>query len=126
VFRGIFLGFFRHGVAEAPPKKLRSTVAQRQPWLLESLMSLFEVFLALPEYIQPSTSTIYWALIAFDKTSNHDRELLRTVWNRMEGRFGGHWGAERHRLQKIRKVLFDPVTPQLGSRKSRPPPIHHH
>jgi hypothetical protein len=125
VFRGIFLGFFRHGVAEAPPKKPRLTVDQRQPWLLESLMSLFEVFLARPEYIQPSTSTIYWALIAFDKTSNHDRELLRTVWNRMEDRFGGHWGAERHRLQKIRRVLFDPAKPQLGSRKSRTPPIHH-
>ncbi|KAJ7499250.1 hypothetical protein FB451DRAFT_31779 [Mycena latifolia] len=116
IFRAIFLGFFRHGVAKAPPDK-------PHPWVLGSLNSLFEVFMALPEYIQPSTSTIYWALIAFDKTSNHDRELLRTVWKRIEGRFGGHWGAAQHRLQKIRRSLFDPTAQPLGSQRSRAPPI---
>ncbi|KAF7353074.1 hypothetical protein MVEN_01275400 [Mycena venus] len=112
VFRGIFLGYYKHGVAGASP-------SDSHPWVLESLKSLFEVFLALPEYIRPSTSTIYWALVAFDKTSNQDRDLLRTVWTRMETRFGGHWGASKHRLQRIRRTLFDPDSPGLSSRKSR-------
>ncbi|KAJ7638507.1 hypothetical protein FB45DRAFT_404187 [Roridomyces roridus] len=103
IFRGIFLGFSRHGVAYLPPS---STGYAQQPWVLSSLTSLFEVFLALPEYIRPSTSTIYWALIAFDKTSDGDRELLQTVWNRMEARFGGPWVGPEHRLQRIKQSLF--------------------
>ncbi|KAJ7774190.1 hypothetical protein DFH07DRAFT_121129 [Mycena maculata] len=110
VFRGIFLGFYRHGVAKAPRGDRRP--GQSKPWVLESLNAMFELFLALPEHIQPSASTIYWALAAFDKTSNHDRELLRMVWDRIEGRFGGGtWG---HRLQRLRQSLFDPTELELG------------
>ncbi|KAJ7087174.1 hypothetical protein B0H15DRAFT_301274 [Mycena belliarum] len=44
IFRGIFLGFFRHGVA-----KQGGSSSQPQPWVLGTLNSLFDVFLALPE-----------------------------------------------------------------------------
>ncbi|KAJ7667679.1 hypothetical protein DFH06DRAFT_225012 [Mycena polygramma] len=115
IFRALFLGYYRHGVAKAPPSQLGSR-HEIQPWVLESLNSLFEVFLALPEYIQPSTSTIYWALVAFDKTSDRDQDLLRTVWTRLEDRFGSRWGSDSHRLQRIRQSLFDPG---IGFRKSR-------
>ncbi|KAJ7122768.1 hypothetical protein C8R44DRAFT_154067 [Mycena epipterygia] len=119
VFRGIFLGFYRHGVANASSGKERMQPGKKHPWVLESLNSLFDTFLALPEYIQPSTSTIYWALVAFDKIGNHDRDLLRTVWERIEGRFGGHWGASEHRLQKIRRSLFE--SKSFGSPFRSPP-----
>ncbi|KAJ6539021.1 hypothetical protein B0H19DRAFT_338132 [Mycena capillaripes] len=119
VFRGIFLGYYRHGVARAPPNNELSSSTGSQPWVLETLSSLFDAFLALPEYIQPSTSTIYWALVAFDKTSNRDEELLRTVWTRIEDRFGGNWGSDEHRLQRIRRALFDPSTSGIGSRRFR-------
>ncbi|KAJ6567195.1 hypothetical protein DFH09DRAFT_454248 [Mycena vulgaris] len=110
IFRGLFHGFSRHGVPNAPP----SITGKSQPWGLESLGSLFEVFLQLPEYIEPATSMIYWILISFDKTSNHDRELLRAVWKRMEDRFqGGQWGGYDHRLQRIRRSLFDPTAPEF-------------
>ncbi|KAK7061430.1 translation protein [Favolaschia claudopus] len=99
IFRALFLGYSRHGVANAP-------ASASHPWVLDSLKALFEVFLALPEYIRPSTSTVYWAMIGFDRTSGQDRELLRTVWTRMETRFGGSWGASEHRLQRIRRTLF--------------------
>ncbi|KAF7354996.1 hypothetical protein MSAN_01415100 [Mycena sanguinolenta] len=108
IFRGLFLGYYRHGV---PPG---AASEQSHPWALESLSQLFEVFLALPEHIRPSTSTVYWALVAFDKTSNQDMDLLRSVWTRMEARFGGNWGASEHRLQRIRRSLFDPESPGIG------------
>ncbi|KAJ6516231.1 hypothetical protein C8R45DRAFT_236518 [Mycena sanguinolenta] len=112
IFRGIFLGYYRHGVPRDTPSD------QSHPWALESLSQLFEVFMALPEYIRPSTSIIYWALVAFDKTSNQDMDLLRSVWTRMETRFGGNWGASEHRLQRIRRSLFDADAPGVGSRGS--------
>ncbi|KAJ7367963.1 hypothetical protein DFH08DRAFT_10353 [Mycena albidolilacea] len=115
IFRAIFLGFYRHGVPQAP----RGTPSdQSRPWVLDSLSSLFEVFLALPEYIRPSTSMVYWVIVAFDKTSGQDRDLLRTVWTRMETRFGGNWSSSGHRLERIRRSLFDPEAPGIGSRRS--------
>ncbi|KAJ7781589.1 hypothetical protein B0H16DRAFT_626187 [Mycena metata] len=118
IFRALFLGFQRHG--EAPSRTKDSRPAQSQPWVLESLSALFEVFLALPEYIQPSTSTIYWTLVAFDKTSDGDQDLLRTVWTRIESHFvAANWGSEGHRLQRIRQSLFDPSSPEFNSRRSR-------
>ncbi|KAJ7162553.1 hypothetical protein C8R43DRAFT_300427 [Mycena crocata] len=120
VFRALFLGYFRHGVVDAPPM---SQLRGSRPWVLTSLKSLLDAFLALPEYIQPSTSTIYWALIAFDKTSGHDHELLRSVWTRIEDRFGGNWGASQHRLQRIREQLFDPGAREFGLKSSRTTPI---
>ncbi|KAF8211482.1 hypothetical protein K438DRAFT_1807395 [Mycena galopus ATCC 62051] len=119
IFRGIFLGYYRHGV----PRLRRSAPSDTShPWVLASLDRLFEVFLALPEYIRPSTSTIYWALVAFDKTSGQDMDLLRTVWTRIETRFGGNWGADDHRLQRIRRSLFDPKASGFGPRGS--PTLH--
>ncbi|KAJ7233116.1 hypothetical protein B0H12DRAFT_179993 [Mycena haematopus] len=115
IFRGIFLGYYRHGVPQAPRG---AGSDQSHPWVLESLSQLFEVFIALPEYIRPSTSTIYWALVAFDKTSNQDMDLLRTVWTRIETRFGANWGASEHRLQRIRRSLFDADAPDIDSRES--------
>jgi len=125
IFRAIFLGFYRHGVARALPRNPNPAWASSdnsQPWVIESLDHIFDVFLALPEYIQPSSSTIYWALVAFDKTSSGDRALLRTAWNRIEDRFGGSWGATQHRLLRIRRSLFDESESEFGSRRPRNKP----
>jgi hypothetical protein len=119
IFRAIFLGYYRHGVANALPNDALGSPYRSKPWVLDSLNSLFEVFLALPEYIQPSTSTIYWALVAFDKTSDHDQELIRTAWTRIEARFGANWGSDDHRLQRIRGALFDPSSRGIGLKRSR-------
>ncbi|KAJ7179444.1 hypothetical protein C8R46DRAFT_1345792 [Mycena filopes] len=114
IFRALFLGFHRHGVMSAPDRP------NTQPWVLDTLTALFEVFLALPEHIQPSTSTIYWALVAFDKTSDRDHDLLRTVWTRIENRFvDANWGSEGHRLERIRQTLFDSSPPEFNSRRRR-------
>ncbi|KAJ7283467.1 hypothetical protein C8J57DRAFT_736043 [Mycena rebaudengoi] len=112
VFRGLFLGFSRHGVA-IPHSDDTSPEQLNKPgqWLLRHLQSLFEVFLALPPYIQPTSSTVYWAIVAFDKTSNHDRTLLRIVWTRIEDRFGVTWGSPQHRLSRLRAAIFDPTVP---------------
>ncbi|KAJ6627502.1 hypothetical protein B0H10DRAFT_390388 [Mycena sp. CBHHK59/15] len=120
VFRGLFLGFSRHGVNKAEPDDISQlSINKPQQWVLRNLNSLFEVFLALPEYIRPNTSTIYWAMIAFDRTSNHDIVLLQTIWNRIESRFGGPWAASQHRLAKMRKALFDLEAPAFPSTRSR-------
>ena len=114
IFRAIFLGFSRHGVP--PPKngnhklssRLQSINRSPTAWSLENLSSLFSTFLALPEHIKLSQSTISWIMVAFDKTSGHDMDILRKIWTQLEVRFGGPWGGSRNRLYRLRASLFHP------------------
>ncbi|KAF5363609.1 hypothetical protein D9756_000599 [Leucocoprinus leucothites] len=109
VFRAILLGFSRHGVSSNTTTSLAASSnpdSNGLDWNLENLQNIFERFLDLPPDIGISESTIFWALNAFSKTSGHDVELLRTVWLRVENRFGTFKRGPNHRLTKWRHKLF--------------------
>jgi hypothetical protein len=109
VFRALFLGFFRHGA--------KSSTHFRQPtlaypdvdspeWNFGNLQAIFERFLELPPDTKISESTVFWILNSFSKTSGYDLELMRTVWLRMESRFGSFRAGPNHRLRRWRDKLF--------------------
>lgn len=125
VFRAFFLGFSKHGVyvpSNAPLSK------RLKPWNLCDLNTIYDMFMKLDAYPRPSVSVIYWIMVAFDKTSNHDVELLRRIWTELETKFNGPWGGEANRLQILREILFsDQAYPHLNqfgfrmSNSSAPP-----
>lgn len=109
VFRALLLGFSRHGVNSnnnCRPPVYRGTNMDGPEWNLENLQSIFERFLELPSDTKISESTIFWTLNSFSRTSDYNVELLRTVWQRMEDRFGTLKGGPNHRLTKWRHKLF--------------------
>ncbi|TFK43295.1 hypothetical protein BDQ12DRAFT_674721 [Crucibulum laeve] len=110
IYRAIFLGFCRH--ATPPINKKRRTLLQlveeqsHPTWTLDNLLSFFQTFLTWPANLRPSKRLIFWIMVAFDKASGRNIELLREVWKQMEDRFDGPWGGKNHRLQRMRKALF--------------------
>ncbi|KAF7331740.1 hypothetical protein MKEN_00053800 [Mycena kentingensis (nom. inval.)] len=100
VFRALFLGFFRHGI----PNRTTSQGSQVQPWSLDALIQILDVFLSLPPHIKPSASTVYWLLIAFHKTSTGDPKMVATAWKRVQDHFGEEW-AMRRRIRNVRSHL---------------------
>ncbi|KAJ7068000.1 hypothetical protein C8F01DRAFT_978104 [Mycena amicta] len=107
IFRALFLGFYRHGVPTSAAAAVQSN--NGQPWVPKVLNHILDVFLALPKYIEPSGSTIYWLLVAFRKTSNGDREVLQIVWTRIRNHFSEDWGTS-HRIEQVRRRFFDNKT----------------
>jgi len=106
-FRGIFLGFARH--ARKPNEHVKESfiTATLQPsalaaWNLETLQTVFNAFLELPEDAKPSERIIYWIIVAFGRTSGNDPGKLREVWAQLEDKYGGGWGG---RLERIRKAI---------------------
>ncbi|KAF8165098.1 hypothetical protein B0H34DRAFT_617319, partial [Crassisporium funariophilum] len=81
IFRAFFLGFSRHAVSPSKHTK-------RSTWTLKNLRQIFDLFLSLPEDSNPSHTTIYLIMVAFDNASGHDIDLLRNVWNAVDRRFG--------------------------------------
>ncbi|KAJ3566963.1 hypothetical protein NP233_g6662 [Leucocoprinus birnbaumii] len=109
VFRALILGFSRHGVNPNAPtdEDLPSNGGTGGlEWDLENLQNIFSRLLDLPPNTKVSESTVFWTLNAFSRTSGHDVELLRTVWVRMENRFGRFKGGRNHRLTRWRQKLF--------------------
>ncbi|KAF9451990.1 hypothetical protein P691DRAFT_661764 [Macrolepiota fuliginosa MF-IS2] len=106
VFRAIILGFSHHGI-DTNTNPTRSNMLQHGlEWNLENLQNIFEKFLELPPDTKISESTIFWTLNSFSKTTNHDIETLRTIWRRLEDRFGRFRGGPKHRLTRWRHKLF--------------------
>lgn len=110
VFRGIFLGFARHGRPGSSDQDERSLRAQQPAtqgptWALENLQHLFDIFMASPPG-QPTQSTVHWIMVAFDKTSNRDLTLLRKVWVDLTVKFNGPFAGPTHRLWKWQTLLF--------------------
>ena len=105
---GIHL-FSRHQVAPLsyppqPPKPPYVTHSSHSSWTLQSLSDLFDNFLEVPRTCHlndrvllsssPPNSrplvppqVIYWALVAFSKTTNADKEVMRAAWLRMARAF---------------------------------------
>ncbi|KAF7301527.1 hypothetical protein MIND_00718200 [Mycena indigotica] len=104
MFRALFLGFYRHGVPSAPDHP------GQHPWVLPVLNDMLDVFLALPKHIEPSRSTIYWLLVAFEKTSNQDMELLKTVWGRIRSHFREEWVNSRN-IDQVQSRFFESKLP---------------
>lgn len=111
IFRAIFLGFSRHGVrlmrdGTAPPRFRVANPPGQPAWSLTNLQALFDSFLVLPEHTIVSQSTVYWIMVAFEKTSGNDVALLRQVWKQLETRFKIPWYGPNNRLHRIRAKLF--------------------
>lgn len=112
-FRAILLGYSRHAVvpnANSNPRTTPKTNRDDLEWNIENLEAVFEKFLQLPPDTRISDSTVFWTLNSFSKTSGHDVELLRTVWRRMEDRFGRFKRGPNHRLTRWRLRLFSETT----------------
>ena len=107
-FRGLFLGFARHGrdpehsTVEAEPIPALFPSSQAA-WDLDTLETIFAAFLRLPGLPKPTDRLVYWILVAFNKTSGNDPAKLCEVWTKLEAKYGGSWGG---RLEEIRKSIF--------------------
>jgi len=116
-FRAIFLGFARHGVssssnANANARLSLATVVPSE-WTLPTLEALFERFLELElsKETRPRESTLFWLVSAFVRTSGHDADVLRGVFERVEERFGYIWSSSgvpggSGRLARIREKFI--------------------
>ena len=107
-FRGLFLGFARHGrdaehrtVDTEPISTLFSS--SQIIWDQDTLETVFAAFLQLPSPPKPTDRVVYWILVAFDKTSGNDSTKLREVWTKLEAKYGEGWGG---RLEEIRTSIF--------------------
>ncbi|KAJ8086193.1 hypothetical protein PM082_005016 [Marasmius tenuissimus] len=97
VFRALFLGFSRHGTDDP----------YSQTWTLDNLRDIYHDYMAFSNLESPSRREIYWMLLAFDRTSGHDLDVIREVWLELEERFVYDWG---NRLQKLREIIFSDDT----------------
>ena len=109
-FRAIFLGFARHGVSSPTTNtnanaNVLPLLAKMLPseWTLPTLEALFVRFLELElsKDKQPRENTLFWLVSAFARTSGEDADVLRRVFERVEGQFGYVWGGGR--LARIRE-----------------------
>ena len=96
VFRAIFLGFSRHAAQND------------SDWNMENLSQMFDMFLKLPSNSNPNHNTVYFIMLAFDKASGSDIEILRDVWMSIHRRFGIvlHKDHSVSRLAKLQRLLF--------------------
>ena len=100
VFRAIFLGFSRHA------KYIQHD--SDSDWNMDNLSHIFELFLELPSDSNLTHNTIYFIMLAFDKASGRDNKKLRSVWERMDRRFGIvlHKAHSVSRLARLQRLLF--------------------
>jgi hypothetical protein len=96
VFRAIFLGFSRHATQDD------------SDWNMDNLSQMFDMFLKLPSNSNPNHNTIYFIMLAFDKASGRDIEILRDVWMSIHRRFGIvlHKAHSVSRLARLQRLLF--------------------
>jgi len=107
-FRAIFLGFARHGTTTTKPNA--NSARPPSEWTLQTLDALFVRFLELelsPD-TRPRENTLFWLVSAFARTSGNDADVVRGVFERVEGRFGYVWTSSgeaggRGRLARIRE-----------------------
>ncbi|KAL4075724.1 hypothetical protein J3A83DRAFT_4222488 [Scleroderma citrinum] len=109
VFRAIFLGFCRHA---GKPGSVKSGLglgaplyglSAPSPWNLTNLRLVFVAFMNLPKDAIPSERVLYWIMVAFGKLSGDDLQIMREVWEQLEGKYGCGWG---NRLERLRKMIY--------------------
>ncbi|KAG6889045.1 hypothetical protein C0995_004328 [Termitomyces sp. Mi166 len=115
VFRALFLGFRRHALKVGAARGVeRGHICQPRPkrnanspdeWTLNNLQRVLDLFMSMPSDMQMGRSAFYWLIVAFQITSGNDRQLLRDVWRRVEGRFRISSGPN-NRLYIIKASLF--------------------
>ncbi|KAG6899653.1 hypothetical protein C0993_008265 [Termitomyces sp. T159_Od127] len=107
IFRALFLGFRRHAKPDKDGSgdRLKRDADSANEWTLSNLQQVFDLFMSMPATIQAGSSAVYWLIVAFQITSN-DKELIRDVWRRVEGRFGRFTMGPSSRLYKLRTWLF--------------------
>ncbi|RPD67085.1 hypothetical protein L226DRAFT_127403 [Lentinus tigrinus ALCF2SS1-7] len=107
IFRSIFLGFARHAQHPHYVQRRGAAIhygeAHPEAWSLAQLRILFDQFIDLPNLTRPSDRTVYWLLSAFAITSGYDRDILRSVWERLSGRYGHWWDV---RVDKFRTKIY--------------------
>ena len=113
-FRGMFLGFARHGTSlrscDHPQVLARTRLepsAEESAWTATNLDVLFRDYLALSSgSTRPGRGTLYWILVSFQKTSGGDMGKMREVWIQLEDKFPGPWAGPNHRLERLRRRIF--------------------
>lgn len=126
VFRAIFLGFRRYGLklpksGLAPPHLRAANPPDMPGWTLDNLEKILEAFMRMPPDMQFGSTVFYWLIVAYQKTSQDDVEVVRRVWKQVEGRFKGMWGSH-NRLRRLRASLFpEDATDNGGRRPDRRP-----
>ena len=113
-FRGMFLGFARHGTSplscdhpQAPARTRLEPSAEESAWTATNLDVLFRDYLALSSgSTRPGRGMLYWILVSFQKTSGGDMDKMREVWLQLEDKFPGPWAGPNHRLERLRRQIF--------------------
>uniref|UniRef100_D8PLC7 Expressed protein n=2 Tax=Schizophyllum commune (strain H4-8 / FGSC 9210) TaxID=578458 RepID=D8PLC7_SCHCM len=114
VLRALFLGFARHGsrrddAASTRPQRYRGDLpTSPSAWTLDALLPILRVFQSLPAEPRPSRSTLFWILTAFRKTTGDRRDVVRKVWEMLEGRYGERYMVSQQRLRSLREWLYHP------------------
>lgn len=108
IFRALFLGFRRHAKPhkDGSAARLKRDADSAKEWTLNNLQQVFDLFMSMPPTVEVGPSAAYWLIVAFQITSNDDKELIRDVWRKVEGRFGKFTIGPNHRLHNIRTWLF--------------------
>ncbi|KAL1681302.1 hypothetical protein EV122DRAFT_288063 [Schizophyllum commune] len=114
VLRALFLGFARHGSqrddSSTRPQRYRgdSVTSSTTAWTLDALLPILRVFQSLPAEPRPSRSTLFWILTATRKTTGDRRDVVRKVWEMLEGRYGERYMVSQQRLRSLREWLYHP------------------
>ncbi|KAL1721393.1 hypothetical protein EV715DRAFT_195077 [Schizophyllum commune] len=115
VLRALFLGFARHGsqrddAASTRSQRYRgdSSTSSTAAWTLDALLPILRVFQSLPAEPRPSRSTLFWILTATRKTTGDRRDVVRKVWEMLEGRYGERYMVSQQRLRSLREWLYHP------------------
>jgi hypothetical protein len=97
-----------------PPRARLQSRAEESAWTIENLDVLFRDYLTLSGSIRPGRATLYWIMVSFQKTNNGEVMKMRRVWSQLEEKFPGPWAGPNHRLERLRKWLFDGQSTRIG------------
>ncbi|KAG6813455.1 hypothetical protein H0H92_010789 [Tricholoma furcatifolium] len=99
VFRALFLGFHRYLLKFPTEGSRRSDEANE--FTLQNLQQIFDLFMRMPPEVHVKHTVFYWVIVAFERLSGGDLELVRDVWRQLEGKFQGTLGGNRLRRLKM-------------------------
>ena len=102
-FRGLFLGFKRHGQSSRKSTFPSHTMSRKSfPWDEASLNTVLDTFFNLPEGLPLKENMVYWAMMALQRVTDRDEEKMKSLWLRLQDHFVI---KESSRLNKFRSLL---------------------